>query len=107
MGDKSSNLLLVVFAFFAGLGLGAAGTLLLRPQQTAPAATPPGGAANAPAAATTAGGATAAPATARQPAAAVFINQRQATPQQLHQLKQTYGAVPPPGRYWYDARSGL
>src|SRR5262245_53943474 len=37
----------------------------------------------------------------------VFINQREITPQQLAAIKQTYGQAAPPGRYWYDPRSGL
>ena len=37
----------------------------------------------------------------------VFINQVAATRAQLDELRQTYGAEPPPGRYWYDPISGL
>ena len=37
----------------------------------------------------------------------VFINQREVTQQQLAAIKQTYGTATPPGRYWYDSRSGL
>jgi hypothetical protein len=37
----------------------------------------------------------------------VFINQVAATRAQLDELLQTYGAEPPPGRYWYDPISGL
>lgn len=48
------------------------------------------------------------PAAVAAPAASVvFINQVEATQAQLDELQQTYGAVPPPGRYWYDPRSGL
>jgi hypothetical protein len=103
MSDRSSNLLLAVFAFLAGLGLGVAGTMLWRPSQPVPAM---GGASNAPTAVPSAGAANAASPAAPQ-AAAVFINQKQATPEQLEELKRTYGQAPPPGRYWYDPRSGL
>jgi hypothetical protein len=37
----------------------------------------------------------------------IFINGGEITPQQAQQLKATYGYLAPPGRYWYDARSGL
>jgi hypothetical protein len=37
----------------------------------------------------------------------VFINQREITQQQLAAIKQMYGQATPPGRYWYDPRSGL
>ncbi|MDP3768338.1 MAG: PDZ domain-containing protein [Dehalococcoidia bacterium] len=37
----------------------------------------------------------------------VLINGKLVTAEQLRELQATYGAVPPPGRYWYDARSGL
>jgi len=42
-----------------------------------------------------------------QQATGVFINGRQLTPQQIQEIRATYGFVAPPGRYWYDARSGL
>src|SRR4051794_2225846 len=38
---------------------------------------------------------------------AVVINGRNLSEQQVLALKQTYGARPRPGNYWYDARSGL
>jgi hypothetical protein len=37
----------------------------------------------------------------------IFVNQRELSSQQIEQLRQTYGAVAPKGRYWYDAKSGL
>jgi hypothetical protein len=32
---------------------------------------------------------------------------RRRSRKQIDLLRQTYGAAPPPGRYWYDPRSGL
>ena len=37
----------------------------------------------------------------------VFINEKEISQAQADQLKQMYGAAPPPGKYWYDPRSGL
>jgi hypothetical protein len=37
----------------------------------------------------------------------VFVNQKELTPQQMTELRQTYGSAPPAGRYWYDPRSGI
>jgi membrane-associated protease RseP (regulator of RpoE activity) len=37
----------------------------------------------------------------------IFINGREISPQQVQQLRMTYGYVAPPGQYWYDPRSGL
>jgi hypothetical protein len=37
----------------------------------------------------------------------VFINEKEVAQSQIDELKQTYGAAPPPGHYWYDSRSGL
>ncbi len=37
----------------------------------------------------------------------IFINGRELTPQQIQEIRMTYGFVAPPGRYWYDAKSGL
>lgn len=37
----------------------------------------------------------------------VFINEKEISKEQVDGLKQMYGAAPPPGRYWYDPRSGL
>jgi hypothetical protein len=45
-----------------------------------------------------------------QPAAetsGVILNDKELSAGQLQELLQTYGAAPPKGRYWYDARSGL
>ncbi len=45
-----------------------------------------------------------------QPAAetsGVIINDKELAAGQVQELLQTYGAAPPKGRYWYDARSGL
>jgi hypothetical protein len=37
----------------------------------------------------------------------VFINEKEIAQSQVDELKQTYGAAPPAGHYWYDSRSGL
>ena len=37
----------------------------------------------------------------------VVINEKEVSSQQIAALTQMYGAAPPPGRYWYDPRSGL
>jgi hypothetical protein len=37
----------------------------------------------------------------------VFINEKEISQEQLDGLRQTYGAAPPKGKYWYDSRSGL
>jgi len=37
----------------------------------------------------------------------VFINGRQLTPNQIQEIRSIYGVNPVPGRYWYDASSGL
>jgi hypothetical protein len=52
-------------------------------------------------------GATPAGAGLSQQTTGVFINGRQLTPQQMQEIRATYGFAAPPGRYWYDARSGL
>jgi len=36
----------------------------------------------------------------------IFINGRELTKEQVIALAQTYHYFPPPGRYWYDTRSG-
>jgi uncharacterized caspase-like protein len=41
------------------------------------------------------------------PWAGIFINGRPLLPAQFQELQATYGAVVPPGRYWYDPQSGL
>src|SRR5262245_4703776 len=43
----------------------------------------------------------------RQAGTGIFVNERELTPEQVEQLRQTYGAVAPKGRYWYDPKSGL
>ena len=42
-----------------------------------------------------------------QGSGAVFINNRQLTPNQIQEIRTMYGVNPVPGRYWYDTRSGL
>jgi hypothetical protein len=37
----------------------------------------------------------------------IFVNQKEASREQLEELKRMYGMAPPAGRYWYDSRSGL
>jgi hypothetical protein len=37
----------------------------------------------------------------------IFVNEKELSKEQVDALKQMYGAAPPPGRYWYDPRSGL
>jgi hypothetical protein len=97
--SENRNLPLVMMSFVAGAAIGVATTLVfLRYDRSAalPTATAPATAAPAPAATAT-----------KPPEAGVFINQKAVTQAQLAELKQLYGAAPPPGRYWYDARSGL
>ena len=44
---------------------------------------------------------------ARMDGPKVFVNGRELTPPQLEAFKRTYGAIPTPGRWWYDAISGM
>ncbi len=37
----------------------------------------------------------------------VVVNGRSLSQQQVQELAAAYGAAPPPGRYWYDTKSGL
>ncbi|RMH77589.1 MAG: hypothetical protein D6681_20820 [Calditrichaeota bacterium] len=41
------------------------------------------------------------------PTGQVIINNVTLTPEQIAEIEQTYGVRPRPGKYWYDARSGL
>ena len=43
----------------------------------------------------------------QQQATGIFINGTELTADQVQELRATYGAVAPPGQYWYDSRSGL
>lgn len=47
------------------------------------------------------------PASPAAAATGLFVNNRELTPAQVEQIRQIYGFVAPPGRYWYDAKSGL
>src|SRR5688572_25190130 len=49
----------------------------------------------------------AAPTADPQQTAGVFINNVEVSADQLAELQRIYGRQPPPGRYWYDERSGL
>ena len=110
--NRSLLIPMVVMSFITGAALGVAGTLLMQRGQTPTGqsmATPTQAAAvGAPTASAAAPSApsTGAPAAQAQ-APAVLINEKPVTQAQLDELKQAYGAAPPPGRYWYDARSGL
>jgi hypothetical protein len=42
-----------------------------------------------------------------QSAPDIVVNGRTLTPQEIQQLRATYGSVAPPGHYWYDPASGL
>jgi hypothetical protein len=107
MGNKKFGLETVICAFLFGVIVGIAGFALFPtrgnndPRVAASPAAPTGAAMQAPAAAPmlassqTSGG------------TGVFVNQRELTQQQLAAIKQMYGQATPPGRYWYDARSGL
>lgn len=96
--------LVLALAIVAALAIGVSATLLLtRPEHTSATAPP-----------ATDVAAVAQPAEARAVAVAdvsastgVFINQVEVTREQLGELQRTYGAAPPQGRFWYDARSGL
>ena len=44
---------------------------------------------------------------ARMDGPKVFVNGRELTPTQLDAFKQTYGVIPAPGHWWYDAISGM
>lgn len=104
MSDNRMLLAVVIgLSFITGVAVGVAGTLLT---QRGPAQTAAGVAGGGPVNAGSAGAPATAPSGAAQ-GTGVFINQRAATPEQLDELKRTYGAAPPPGRYWYDSRSGL
>src|SRR5688500_18155774 len=100
--------MIVGLSFVAGLAVGVAGSVVaLRPSAAAPAAD-----ATAPAAAPASAPSSAEEAPAAAPAALasageVLINEVAVSQAQLDELKQLYGAAPPPGRYWYDAASGL
>lgn len=112
--NRILTMLLFVVSIVAALAIGVAGTLWFtrgpQSQATQPAMQPraaaapdmPAATGNAPQATASTAAAPAAPA-----AVSVYINQVVATQEQLSQLRQTYGAEPPPGRYWYDPRSGL
>lgn len=107
--------LLFAVSLVAALAIGVAATLWFTrspgqpglPPQSSPATPATAGTLAAAPAAPTQTPASAAAASPAQPAPVVFVNQVAATQQQLDELKQTYGAVPPAGRYWYDPRSGL
>jgi hypothetical protein len=93
----------IAVAFFTGVGA----TLWFKRGDSATAVaqptTPPPGQNTDPKA-----GLPAAPADAgAQPSAAVFINDVQVTAEQLDELQRIYSRQPPPGRYWYDEKSGL
>ena len=47
------------------------------------------------------------PAKVEEQGSGIFINGTELTTDQVQELRATYGAVAPPGQYWYDARSGL
>lgn len=106
--NRSLWIVVVTLSFITGAAVGVAGTLFsMRDSSPAtgstdatPQATPsvPG---SAPASAT------AAPAAQAEQGTGVFINQKPVPQAQLDELKKLYGAAPPPGRYWYDPRSGL
>lgn len=51
------------------------------------------------------GGQTSAVATTKS--SGIFINNRELTSKQIAEIKKIYMFVAPPGRYWYDTRSGL
>jgi hypothetical protein len=114
---NSRTLLTLLFSvsIVAALAIGVAATLWFTrgAPQPAPSAQSPGmpatGGASpgAPAAPTQASAPSGAASPAQPAAAAVFVNQVAVTQEQLDELKQAYGAVPPAGRYWYDPRSGL
>jgi hypothetical protein len=108
MGNKKFGLETVISAFLFGVIVGIAGFALFPTRRNAD--TSVASTTTAPHVDTS----TRAPEPAGiQPAAqtssgtGVFINQREITRQQLEAIKQTYGAAAPPGRYWYDPRSGL
>lgn len=44
---------------------------------------------------------------ARMDTPKVFVNGRELTPAQLEAFKHVYGVIPAPGRWWYDAISGM
>ena len=106
--NRTMLIVVIAMAFITGLAVGVAGTLLttrqgavatvgspgsgMQPAQGVPGTPSGGGQSNAQSAAQGTG---------------VFINEKPVTQAQLDELKQAYGAPPPPGRYWYDPRSGL
>lgn len=53
------------------------------------------------------GEAEAAPQAGEADSTGIIINGRPISPQQVRELQAQYGQVAPPGRYWYDTRSGM
>jgi hypothetical protein len=45
--------------------------------------------------------------TSAQGSSGIFVNGHELTPRQVEELRGIYGYTAPPGRYWYDPRSGL
>src|SRR5262245_13866197 len=108
MGNKKFGIETLISAFLFGVIVGIAGFALFPAKRNADT-----GFANTTTAPRVDTSTRAPEPVAMQPAAqtsggtGVFINQREVTQQQLAAIKQTYGAATPPGRYWYDSRSGL
>lgn len=96
--NKSSMATIAIIAVLAA-GLATTVTLLLVKGRSSPAAV----------ASTQGGGsaATMASNTDQGQSTGIFINEKEISADQVAQLKQTYGAAPPAGKYWYDPRSGL
>jgi len=98
--NRTLTILLFAISVVAALALGVAATLwFTRPSGPATQAQATANSSPAPS------GQAASPSPGKE--STVFINQVAATRAQLDELRQTYGAEPPPGRYWYDPHSGL
>lgn len=88
--------------FVTGVAVGVAATLLVQRNPV-----PPAGASQQQTTAATSQTAGSALTSQTSQANTVFINQKPVEEAKLDELKRLYGAAPPPGRYWYDPRSGL
>jgi hypothetical protein len=109
--NRTLLIVVIALAFITGVAVGVAGTLLTTRQGGTPGTATVAGTGGTVATPAAPGGAV----TTTRPNAqggatqgtGVFINEKQVAQTQLDELRQIYGAAPPPGHYWYDPRSGL
>lgn len=104
MLDRKSYLIAVsVLGVVAAGSLGATVTLLARHGQSSPYVESNEGLLSG----MTMGAGFSGTASADGQSTGIFINDHEISKGQADELKQIYGAPPAPGRYWYDARTGL